>query len=108
MLVLWTLPFVWIGVSMSVRRAARAGLSPWLGLGFLLPFLNYLFMIGLAILPDRNGEEWGAHPVDREVVIAGCGCHQFLHHGFELLRGESKRLGDNCRGLRLAFVKHTI
>jgi uncharacterized membrane protein YhaH (DUF805 family) len=36
------LPFLWIGVSMSIRRAADAGLSPWLGTVFLVPIFNYL------------------------------------------------------------------
>src|SRR6476660_2672111 len=26
----WTLPFLWVAVGMSVRRAANAGLSPWM------------------------------------------------------------------------------
>ena len=30
----WTLPFLWIAVTMSVRRAADAGRSPWVGLWF--------------------------------------------------------------------------
>jgi len=29
--VLWTLPFLWIALTMSVRRAAFLNLSPWLG-----------------------------------------------------------------------------
>jgi len=32
LLFLWTLPFLWIGVSMTVRRAVDAGGSPWLGI----------------------------------------------------------------------------
>ena len=36
-LVVWALPFLWIGVAMSARRARDAGLSQWMGLGFLLP-----------------------------------------------------------------------
>ena len=32
-LFVWTLPFLWIGVSMSARRALDGGVSPWLGLG---------------------------------------------------------------------------
>src|SRR5688572_24842141 len=28
-LILWTLPFIWIGVSMTLRRAVDAGQSPW-------------------------------------------------------------------------------
>src|SRR4051812_45814671 len=30
------MPFLWIGLTMSVRRAADAGVSPWLGIGFLV------------------------------------------------------------------------
>jgi len=58
---LMTLPFMWIGVSMSVRRAATAGLSPWAGLVFLVPVLNYLGMLVLAALPDR-GDAWHPEP----------------------------------------------
>ncbi len=49
----WTLPFVWIGTSMTVRRAIDAGRSPWFGLLFFVPFLNYLLMLGLCLLPSR-------------------------------------------------------
>ena len=53
-----TLPFFWIGVSMSVRRAADAGLPPVLGLGFAIPFINWLTMIGLALLPSAPEPHW--------------------------------------------------
>jgi uncharacterized membrane protein YhaH (DUF805 family) len=53
-LFVWTLPFVWIAFSMSVRRAADAGLSPWLGLLVLVPLLNLAVMLLLAVLPDRR------------------------------------------------------
>jgi hypothetical protein len=33
----WTLPFLWIAVSMSIRRAADAGITPWIGFGVLVP-----------------------------------------------------------------------
>ncbi|MDI1477502.1 hypothetical protein [Polyangium sp. y55x31] len=56
-----TLPFLWIGVSMSIRRAANAGLSPWGGLTFLVPGLNYLAMIVLAAIPER-GDAWKPDP----------------------------------------------
>ncbi len=48
-----SLPFLAIGLSMSIRRAADAGLRPWVGLGFAAPGLNYLTMLVLAILPSR-------------------------------------------------------
>lgn len=50
---LWSLPFAWVGVTMSVRRARDAGLPSWLGLGFFVPVLNYLFMAILAATPTR-------------------------------------------------------
>ena len=52
-LVVWTLPFVWIGVSMTLRRAVDAGRSPWLSLLFFVPFVNYALMLTLAALPSR-------------------------------------------------------
>jgi len=52
-LVVWSLPFVWIGVSMTLRRAVDAGRSPWLSLLFFVPFVNYAVMLWLAALPSR-------------------------------------------------------
>lgn len=52
------LPFLWIGLSMSVRRAVDAGWSPLAGFGFLVPGLNYLTIALLAAPPSRKvGEE---------------------------------------------------
>jgi uncharacterized membrane protein YhaH (DUF805 family) len=52
-LVVWSLPFVWIGVSMTLRRAVDVGRSPWLSLLFFVPFVNYAVMLALAALPSR-------------------------------------------------------
>ena len=52
-LALWTIPFVWIALSMSLRRAHGAGLSPWLGAMVLLPPVNVVIMAILAIVPDK-------------------------------------------------------
>lgn len=52
-LVVWTLPFLWIGASMTVRRAVDAGRSAWSGLMFFLPLVNYVVMIVLCFLPSR-------------------------------------------------------
>ena len=49
----WTLPFLWIGVSMTMRRAIDAGRSPWIALLFFLPVVNYLTMVILAALPSE-------------------------------------------------------
>jgi uncharacterized membrane protein YhaH (DUF805 family) len=50
-LVLWALPFLWIGVSMTMRRALDAGRSPWLCLLFFVPVVNYATMLVLCLLP---------------------------------------------------------
>jgi len=52
-LLIWTLPFIWIGVSMTMRRAVDAGRSPALCAAFFFPFLNYLVMLWLAALPSK-------------------------------------------------------
>lgn len=57
-LILWSLPFMWIGVSMSVRRAADAGGSPWWGLVFFVPGLHYLLMLLLSILSSASKSRW--------------------------------------------------
>lgn len=51
-LLIWTLPFVWIGVSMMMRRAVDAGRSPAWCATFFVPFLNYATMLWLATLPS--------------------------------------------------------
>ncbi len=52
----WTLPFLWISVTMSVRRAANAGNSPWLGMLVLIPGVNLLFMLLMCIMPTQLGD----------------------------------------------------
>lgn len=56
-MVLWTLPFLWIGVSMTLRRAVDAGRSPWLALAFFVPVVNYVVMLMLCAAPSRGGPE---------------------------------------------------
>jgi len=51
MLVLWSLPFYWIGISMTVRRTVHAGLAAGWSLLFFVPIVNYLYMILLCFLP---------------------------------------------------------
>src|SRR5262245_57908907 len=60
----WTLPFLWVAVGMSVRRAANAGLSAWVGLIVLVPFLNFVGMLLLCVLPHRPGCEWVSRNIE--------------------------------------------
>ena len=51
-LVIWTLVFVWIGVTMTMRRAVDAGRSPAWCAAFFIPVINYAVMLWLAVLPS--------------------------------------------------------
>lgn len=57
-LVVWTLPFMWVGVAMTLRRVVDAGRSPWLALVFFVPFLNYVLMLALCLLPTTPWRAW--------------------------------------------------
>ena len=52
-LLLWTLPFLWIGLVMTLRRTIDADQSPWLALVYFIPVANYLLMILLCFMPSR-------------------------------------------------------
>jgi uncharacterized membrane protein YhaH (DUF805 family) len=54
----WALLFMWVGLSMSIRRAVDAGASGWWGLTFMLPLINLPFMLLLASLPSSETAEW--------------------------------------------------
>ena len=63
---LMTLPFFWIGVSMSVRRAADAGLPALAGLGFALPGVNFLLMLALSLAGSASDTTWKERPTSSE------------------------------------------
>lgn len=65
-----TLPFLWIGLSMSVRRAADAGRSPALGLLFLFPVLNYVAMLYLASLPTAPDAQRDRPAMDPDAELS--------------------------------------
>jgi hypothetical protein len=61
-LVAWTLPFLWAGITLTLRRALDAGWSAWTTMGFFLPVINYLLMVVLCLLPSSPG---GSRQLDR-------------------------------------------
>src|SRR5436305_1813194 len=52
-MLLVAMPFIWIGLSMTVRRLRDAGQPVWLVIFIFLPFLNLLFFLVLCVLPTR-------------------------------------------------------
>ena len=72
----WALPFLWIGASMTVRRALDAGLRASTGLLFFVPVVNYLWMLFLCTcrsVSERPADELASRaPADLgETVRAG-------------------------------------
>ncbi len=51
LLALWALPFIWVGITMTMRRALDAGVSAWWSLCFFVPGVSYLFMAAMCALP---------------------------------------------------------
>jgi uncharacterized membrane protein YhaH (DUF805 family) len=57
-LVAVSLPFVWSGVALTVRRLRAADLSPWLAVLFFVPLVKFIFFLVLSLLPSQP-----QHPV---------------------------------------------
>lgn len=66
-LAFWTVPFLVIGASMTMRRAVDAGFSPWVALLFFVPIINYVVMLALVVLPtaDSQAEQVIEAPIER-------------------------------------------
>jgi len=53
-LVAIALPFIWVGVVLTLRRLRDANLPLWMVAFFFLPFLNLFFFLVLAIIPSSS------------------------------------------------------
>lgn len=81
-LALWSLPFVWIGVTLTLRRILDAGGSPWWSLLFFVMFVGYLLIAVLCLLPTSTSGRVREPSVKTEgttpaaalaaAVLAGC------------------------------------
>lgn len=52
--ILSSLPFVWVGLCMTINRLRDAGKSVFLSLFFFLPILNILYFLILTLLPTND------------------------------------------------------
>ena len=59
----WSLPFLWIGLSMTYRRAVDAGAPGGMALLFFVPVVNYLLIAALCALPSRLGVSGERRPL---------------------------------------------
>jgi uncharacterized membrane protein YhaH (DUF805 family) len=73
-LAVWALPFIWIGVTLTLRRVLDAGISVWLTLLYFIPFINYLMMLALSFgfptRPVSERERADVAPGDRTIPEA--------------------------------------
>jgi uncharacterized membrane protein YhaH (DUF805 family) len=51
---IWALPFFWLGIRMTARRAHDAGQSSWQALLFPVPVINWLLLLALAVAPSST------------------------------------------------------
>ncbi len=70
-LVLTALPFIWIGVTMTVKRLRDAGEPLWLSILFFAPFFNLLFFAALCILPSRESLAEPTMQTETDSKLAG-------------------------------------
>ncbi len=56
-MILWSVPFAWIALTMSARRAIDVSASPALGILALIPLANLPFMLVMAFLPSSLGRQ---------------------------------------------------
>ena len=53
-LLVFAMPFIWIGTVLTLRRLRDAGLPLWLVMLFYVPFLNLIFFAILSVIPSRQ------------------------------------------------------
>src|SRR5690349_16250825 len=53
-LLVFAMPFIFVGTAMTLQRLRDAGLPLWLVMLFYIPFLNLIFFIILSVVPSRE------------------------------------------------------
>lgn len=61
-----SLPFIWVGVVLTMRRLRAMGLPAWLVVFFFAPYLNLLFFVILCVYPSQSPEDLSKPPRARE------------------------------------------
>jgi uncharacterized membrane protein YhaH (DUF805 family) len=69
-LLLTALPFIWIGVAMTMKRLRDAGQPLWLTILFFAPIVNLLFFAVLCALPSQESPGKSSGPSNAHLVPA--------------------------------------
>lgn len=103
LLIAWALPFLWVGVCMSMRRAVDAGISAWWSLAFFVPLVNWLLMIVLSLLPSAPEPHWrsdsGAPRPDQMLRSAMIGVAAMIAVGTPLVALQTRWFETYAAGL---------
>jgi uncharacterized membrane protein YhaH (DUF805 family) len=71
-LLLFSIPFLWVGVTLTVQRLRDAGQPVWLVVLFFVPVINVLFFLALCALPPQEPTTYSeGAPWPRPGVVAG-------------------------------------
>lgn len=70
-MVVISLPFVWLGLAMTVRRLRSSGLPLWLVALFFVPVINVLFFLILALIREAGEETLPRTSMNRTLPIPG-------------------------------------
>src|SRR5579862_5131479 len=55
-LLLQSLPFIWFGTMLCIKRLRNAKLPSWLVIFFFIPFVNFILFLLLSAIPSRGNE----------------------------------------------------
>ena len=61
-----SLPFIWVGVTLTLKRLRSASLPSYLILLFFVPFLNLLFFLCLCLVPDHESPTTQSKTTERK------------------------------------------
>jgi hypothetical protein len=79
-LLLTSLPFIWFGTVLCIKRLRNAELPPWLVIFFFIPFINLLLFFILSAIPTKKeiGENITSRPfLDRLIPASRYGSAAF-------------------------------
>jgi uncharacterized membrane protein YhaH (DUF805 family) len=65
-----SLPFIWVGVALTMKRLRSAGLPVQFVLWFFLPVLNLLFFLLLCLIPEQSLEQRSREPKGQPSPLA--------------------------------------
>lgn len=65
-MIAFALPFIWVGVVLTLRRLRAIGIPTWLVVFFFAPYVNLLFFLILCIYPSESAEDLLRPPRLRE------------------------------------------